>query len=78
MCMYVCLCVCVCMYVCMCVCTYVRVYVCVYVCMYVCMYPSQNLTHVTCMLHEIIMDLHDPPTCMLLTCCYVNVHACFM
>ena len=27
------------------------------------------------MLHELIMDLHDSPTCMLLTCCYVNVHA---
>ena len=43
-----------------------------------CLYPSQNPVHVTCMLHEIIMDLHDSPTCMLPTCCYVNVHACFM
>ena len=29
------------------------------------------------MLHEIIMDLRGSPTCMLPTCCYVSVHACF-
>ena len=49
--------------------------ICMYVCTRACVttitcnIPSQNLVHVTCMLHEILMDLYDSPTCMLPTCC---------
>ena len=48
------------------------------ICDYLHLYPSQNLVHVTCMLHEITVGLHDSLTCMLLAWCYINVHACFM